>query len=121
MAGINARTAEKQQFLDVMCIGVANYVALYLHVLHDEVSSVKRVGHYSAHKSCGKHHSIRFLGIEERCDSILIRKIQFLVTAPHEIGVAAALKIVPYSGADQSMVARNVYLICLFYHDYSGI
>ena len=54
----NASASQEQEFLDSVCIGLADDVALNLHIHHYEVSSVEAVCHDSAHEGCREHDGI---------------------------------------------------------------
>ena len=113
---INAGRAEEEQFLDSVAVGVADYVALHLHVLHDEVGPVERIGHDAAHESGRKYHSVRTFLVKELLDGILVREVKFLMRASHEIGISALLEIVPNRRAHQSAMAGNVNFAILVQH-----
>ena len=70
--GVDAGGAQEEQFLHVVRVGFAYHVALDLHVHHDEVSTVKHVGHDAAHKGSRQYHSIRLLFIKELLHSHLV-------------------------------------------------
>ena len=93
-----------------MLISILYHIALHLHVLHDEVGTVERVGHDAAHKSGSQHYCIRTLLIKEARNGLLVCKVQLLMAAAYKIVVAASLKVVPYSGTHKSVVSCNVYL-----------
>ena len=99
-----------------MAVGVAYHIALHLHVLHNEVGPVERIGHDSAHKRSRKHHSVRTFLIEELLDGILVREVEFLMRAPHEISISALLEVVPNRRAHQSAMAGNVNFAILVQH-----
>ena len=74
-----------------MLISIFYYVALHFHVLHDEIGTVKKVGHNASDECSSKHYSIWLLFIEKLSDGQLICQIQFLVTPPDEVRIAALL------------------------------
>ena len=110
---VDAGGAEEEQFLHAVGIGFADDVALNLHVHHDEISAVERVGHNAAHKGSGQYDGVGALLVEELADGLLVRQVEFLVCAAHEVGVAALQEVVPDGRAHQSAVACHVYLAVL--------
>ena len=77
--GIDAGAAQEEEFLHAMGVGLADDIALDLHVHHDEVGTVEHIGHDATHKGSGQHHCIRLFLIKELLDSILVGQVQFLV------------------------------------------
>ena len=110
LLGVDAGGAEEEQFLHTMGVGVFYHVALHLHVLHDEVGAVERVGHDAAHKGCGEDHGVGAFLVEEGLDSLLVGEVELAVGAAHQIVVAARLEIVPDGRAHESAVPGDVYL-----------
>ena len=88
-------------------------VALHLHVLHDEVSTIERVGHDATHEGSGEHHCIGLFLIEELLHRILVGEVEFLVAAAHEIIVATALEVIPDCGTYQAIVTCYINLTFL--------
>ena len=96
----------------MMLIGLLDDIALHLHVLHDEVSAIERVGHDAAHEGSGKHHRVGLLLVKEVLYGKLVGEIQLFVCAANKIVVSALFQVVPNSRAHQSVVAGNVNLVC---------
>ena len=111
--GIDTSTTQEKQFLYPMGIGLTDDVALDLHVHHDEVSAIERVGHDAAHKGSSQDHCIWLFFIEELPDSHLVCQVQFLMTSAHEVGIASLKQVIPYSRAHKSIVACYVYFTIL--------
>ena len=74
-----------------MFIRVFNHIALHFHVLHDEIGTVKIVGHNASDECSCKHYCIWLFFIEKLSDGQLISQIQFLVTPSDEVRIAALL------------------------------
>ena len=91
-----------------MGVGLADDIALNLHIHHYEVSAVEAVCHYSAHKCGSEHDGIGLLLVEELLHRILIGEVEFLVAAAHKVLVATALEVVPDGGTHQAVVTGNV-------------
>ena len=64
-------------------------VALDLHVLHDEVSTVEGVRHDSSDECCGKNYCVRLLFVEEFLYCQLVGKVQLLMRATYKVCIAA--------------------------------
>ena len=96
----------------MVLIGLLDDIALHLHVLHDEVSTIERVGHDAAHEGSGEHHGVGLLLVKEVLYCELVREVQFLVCAAHKIVVAALFQVVPDGRAHQAVVPGNVNLVC---------
>ena len=92
-----------------MGIGVADDVALYLHVLHYEVGTVEGVSHDATYKCSCKNHGIRLLFVKECLNRILVGQVQFFVRASYKIVVSSFLEIIPYCRANESVVPGNIY------------
>ena len=88
----------------------ANHVLLYLQVLVDEVGAVLQVGHDAAHMGRGQYHRIGLFLIEETPDGHRVHQVQFLVRAPHEVGISPTLQVIPNSGTHKAVVSRYVNL-----------
>ena len=91
-------------------VGLLDDVALHLHVLHDEVGTVERVGHDAAHEGGGEDDGVGLFLVEEGLNGGLVGKVELTVAAAHEVVVAAGLEVVPDGGAHESVVSRDVYL-----------
>ena len=61
----------------------------------------------------GLYDGVGALLVEELADGLLVRQVEFLVCAAHEVGVAALQEVVPDGRAHQSAVACHVYLAVL--------
>ena len=107
---VNAGGPQEQELLHVVRIGLAEHVALDLHVHHHKVGTVERVGHDATHKGSGEHHRIGALLIKELLDRILVREVEFLMIAPNQVVVATGLEVIPNGRAHQAVVACNVDL-----------
>ena len=53
-------------------------------------------------------YSIGLFGIEEGTDLVLVREVQLLMTAAHEVGVASLFEIVPDGRTHKAVVACHV-------------
>ena len=91
-----------------VCLG--DNVALDLHVHHDEVSTIERVGHDATHEGCGEYHCIWAFLIEELFDGYLICKVEFFVRTTNQIRVAPLKEVIPNSGTHKSVVSRYINL-----------
>ena len=110
---IDARGAEEEQLLHAVQIGLLDDVALHLHVLHDEVGTVERVGHDAPYEGSGQHHGFGPLGIEELRHGPLVRQVQFAVASPHQIPIPPLLEVLPNGRSHESTVAGNINLAIL--------
>ena len=79
-----------------MGIGLADDIALDLHVHHDEVSTIERVRHNTAYKCSCQYHCVRLFFIEELLDGYLIGQVQLLVAAANKVIITPTLQIIPY-------------------------
>ena len=91
-----------------MGVGLADDIALHLHVLHDEVCAIQGIGHDPAHEGGCKYHCVRTFLIKETPHRQLVGEVKFAVGAAYEIRVAAGLEIVPDGGAYQAPMAGYV-------------
>ena len=114
--GVNAGGTQEQKLLHVVRVGLAEHVALDLHVHHHEVGTVERVGHDAAHEGCGKHHRVGAFLVKELLNGILVREVKFLMGAANQVVIAARHEIIPNGRAHQAMVARNVDLSAFVEH-----
>ena len=112
--GVDAGAAQEEEFLHAMGIGLADHVALDLHVHHDEVCSIEHIGHNATHKGSGQHHSIQLFFIKELLDSVLVGQVQFLVAAANKVGVTSLQQVVPDDRTNKAVVACYVYFRCFF-------
>ena len=97
----------------MVLVSLLNDVALHLHVLHDEVGAVERVGHDAAHEGCGQHYGIGLLLVEELLHSELVGEVELLMCAAHEVVVAALFQVVPNGRSHESVVSGNINLTVL--------
>ena len=72
-----------------MGIGFADDIALDLHVHHDEVGAVERVGHDTAYEGRSQDDCVGLFLIEEPPHRHLIGEVQLLVATPHQVGIAS--------------------------------
>ena len=93
-----------------MRIGIADHIALHLHVLHDEVGTIERVGHDTSHEGCCQDHCIGLLLIEELLYGILVCQVEFLVRTAYKIVITSLLEVVPDCRTHQSVVSCNINL-----------
>ena len=70
---INAGRAKEQKLLNVVCICLAEHVALDFHVHHHEIGTVERVRHNAADKGRREHNGIRAFLVKKFLDSVLVR------------------------------------------------
>ena len=91
-----------------MGICLTNHITLNLHIHHNEISAIQRIGHNTTHKSSRQHHCIRTLFIKEGLDLVLVSEVELLMTAAHKVGVASLQEVIPYSRAHKAVVARHV-------------
>src|SRR3712207_7083393 len=59
---------EEEELLYAVQIALLDDIALYLHVLHDEIGTVERIGHDASDKCRCEHHGVGTLPVrsEER-------------------------------------------------------
>ena len=76
---IDAGRAQEEEFLHAMRISVADYVALHLHVLHDEVCTIQRIRHDTAHEGSSQYYCIRLFLVKELLYCILVGQVEFFV------------------------------------------
>ena len=114
--GIDAGRTEEEQFLHAVGVGLGDDIALDLHVHHDEVSTVKTVGHDTTYKGGRQHDGVRTFFVEELLHCHLVGQVEFPMTPPYQIGIAPRKEIVPYRGSHQSLVPRHIYLRSFIQH-----
>ena len=107
--GIDAGGAQKQEFLNSVRVGLTDHVALDLHVHHNEVRTVEHIGHNATHKGSGQHHCIGLLLVKERLDRVLVRQVQLLMAAAHQVIISSLLEVIPYGRTHKAIVACHVY------------
>ena len=107
---IDAGRAQEEELLHTMRISVTDYVALHLHVLHDEVGTIERIRHDTAHEGCSQDHSIRLLLIKELLNCILVGQVEFFVRTTHQIVIASLLEVIPDSRTHESVVSCYINL-----------
>ena len=110
---VDAGRAQEEELPHAVGVRLGDHVALDPHVHHDEVGAVEAVGHYATDEGGGEDDGVRALLVEETSYGVLVRKVQFLMGASHEVVVAAGLEVVPDGGADQPAVAGDIYLAVL--------
>ena len=91
-----------------MSVGLADDIALNLHVHHDEICAIERVGHDTTDECGSKDHCIGAFFVEESLDGNLVGEIQFLMTASDQIGITALQQVIPNSGTHKSVVSRYI-------------
>ncbi len=111
--GIDAGGTKEKELLYMMLVSLLDDVALHLHVLHDKVGAIERVGHNAAHKGRGQHHRIGLLLIEESLYSLLVGQIEFAMCTAHQVMVPSALKIIPNGRAHQAAMTCHKDLAVL--------
>ena len=111
--GVYAGAAQEEELLHTMRIGIADDVALHLHVLHDEIGTIKRICHDAAHEGCCQDHSVWLLLIEELLHCILICEVKLFVRTTHQVVIASSFEVVPNSRTHESVVSCYVYLTIL--------
>lgn len=62
----------KRGVFDTMFVGIFYYIALHLHVLHDEVGTIEGVCHDATNKGCCKNYGFGTFFIEEACYGLLV-------------------------------------------------
>ena len=92
-----------------MSISLTYHITLDLHVHHDEVCAIKRVGHDTSHEGCCKYDGIGLFFVKEFLDSDLVCQIELFVRASNKIRISTLEKIIPNSGTHKSMVSRYIY------------
>ena len=92
---VDAGGAQEKQFLDSVGVGLADDIALNLHIHHYEVRPVEAVCHDPAHECCREHDGIWLLLVEELLHRILVGEVELLVAAAYEVLIATALEVVP--------------------------
>lgn len=110
---IDARGAEEKEFLHPVTPALAYHVLLDLQVLVDEVGAVLQVGHDAAHMGRGQDYGIGLLFIKELPHGHGVHQVQFLMRAPHEVGISPTLQVIPNSGTHKAVVSRYVNLTIL--------
>ena len=85
LTGVDARGAEKEQFLHPVAIAFTYHILLYLQVLVDEVGSVLQVSHDTAYMCCGQYHGVRLFLVEELAYCHAVQQIQFGVCATYQV------------------------------------
>ena len=113
LSRIDARGAEEKEFLHPVTPALAYHVLLDLQVLVDEVGAVVQVGHDAAHMGRCQDHGIGLLFIEELPHGHGVHQVQFLMGAPHEVGVSPTLQVIPNSGTHKAVVSRYKNLTIL--------
>ena len=98
----------------MVLVSLLNDVVLHLHILHDEISTLERVGHDTTNEGSGEHHGVGLLLVKEVLYCELVSKVQFFVCAANKIIVATLLQVVPNSRSYQSMMTGNVNLRIFF-------
>lgn len=93
-----------------MCIGLGDDVALHLHVHHDEVGSIERVGHDAAYKGRSQDHRVGSLLVEELLDRILVSEVKLLMGSTDKVGVTSPLQVLPYGGTYKAAMTCNINL-----------
>ncbi len=119
--GIDAGAAQEEQFLHPVGVGLADDVALNLHVHHHEVGAVQAVGHDAADEGRRQHHRIGALLVEEFLDRILVGQVKIAVGAAHQVVVSSGLQVVPDGRSYQASVARYVYFAILVHIIYRSV
>lgn len=79
----------------MMLIRLFYHVTLDLHVLHDEVGAIERVGHYSSHERSRENDGVGVLLVEEFLHCQLVSEVEFLMCATYKIIVAALFQVIP--------------------------
>ena len=105
---IDAGGTQEEEFLHAVGVGLADDIALHLHVLHDEVCAIQGIGHDTADEGGCKYHCVRTFLIKETPHRQLVGEVKFAVGAAYEVHVAAGLEIVPDGGAYQAPMAGYV-------------
>ena len=108
--GIDAGAAEEEEAAHAVAVCFGDDVALYLHVLQDEVGTVEGVCHDAADKGGGEDNGIGTFGIEEAADGELVGEVKLGMGAADEILIAARLAVVPDGGAYKSAMAGDINL-----------
>ena len=96
-----------------MGVGLRDDITLYLHVHHDEVGTVKGIGHDATDKGSGKDNSVWTLLIEEAAHGKLVGKVKLRMAAADKILIATREKVVPDGRANKATVAGNINLTVL--------
>ena len=96
-----------------MGVGFADHIALDLHVHHDEVCTIERIGHDTAYEGCSQNHCIRTLFVEEPLYSHLVCEVQFLMTTAYKISVPPLKEVIPNIGTNNNVVSLYIYLTVL--------
>ena len=107
---IDAGRAQEEELLHTMRISIADHVALHLHVLHDEVGTIERICHDSAHEGSSQNHCIRLLLVKELLYCILVGQVEFFVRTTHLVMIASLLEIIPDSRPHKSVVSCYINL-----------
>ena len=108
--GIDAGGAQEQKFLNAMGIGLTNDITLDLHVHHDEIGPVERIGHDAAHEGCCQHYGLGTLLIEKPPDGHLVGQIEFGMGAPDEIRIPPLDQVVPNGRAHKPAMPCHINL-----------
>ena len=114
---VDTGTSQEEQFLHPMGVGLADDVALDLHVHHDEVGAIQAVGHDAAHESGCQHHRIGLLAVEEGLHGRLVGQVHLMDGQAHQIIVSPFLQVIPDGGTHQPGVPCHVDFRILIQHD----
>ncbi len=90
--GVDAAGAEKQQLFYAVAKGSIDDVGFNHQIVVNELGGVGVVGVYSAHLGSGQVDLIRFLGMEKSADGLLVREVEFGVSAGEEVGLTLLLQ-----------------------------
>ena len=92
-----------------MRVGIADDVALDLHVHHDEVGPIEAVCHNATHEGGRQDHRVGSLLVEEPLHGIRVGKIKLLMGTTDQIGVTSPHQVIPDGGAYKPSMACDVY------------
>ena len=93
-----------------------DHVHLQDHVIVHEIRQGILVGNDSANLGSGQKHIFRLFLPEECLHRILAAKIQLLVGAGDDIGIALPLQFPDNGGADHAPVARHIDFRVFLHH-----
>ena len=110
---IDTCAAKEEELPDTMGVSLRDDITLYRHVHHDEVGTVKGIGHDATDKGSGKDNSVRTLLIEEAAHGKLVGKVKLRMAAADKILIATREKVVPDGRANKATVAGNINLTVL--------
>ena len=107
--GIDASRTEEEQLFYPMSIRFADDVALYLHVLHDKIRPIERIGHNAPYESSRQHHGLGLFLIEEPPHLVLFRQVQLSVCSSDEVMVSSLLQVFPNGRPHESAMSGHIY------------